>query len=985
MNDRTTLSIVILAVALAALVVFLEHDVSTVPYQSPERFKVLRGLTQDNVERITLLALGDQTIHLQRSSDRWFFKRPLPGTDGYAVEWEADPEAVNRLVDVLVALREAAPALARPSGSPLDDTGLGRPQEQERIEVTLGTETGAMLTKKLHLGNPVPGERDRMYVQLDNDDRILIVEDTLGQMMRLAREGGLAFRARNVFARSDLADTAKVALDTAGYRAELEKVAGRIWEARWTEKTGTDAGRTFTDRASSDRIKTLAEAMQGLRVERFVADTAAREDFAECGLLEPAVQRILLTLADQSSGLAALFSGPSTAELRVGHEVKEAPDQVYASAQRMPAIFTIKKSFLEKLPARGRDLAARRLVDFESARVKSLTLLNAHGKVQASKEDYDWSLTEPLKIGGDYARLNGLVDAITATDCEDLVWEGEKGLGDFGLSAPKAELVVRYEDEDPSGRKRILVERIQVGNIFEKEAPPEGAAAGETKPPDDKTAPEEDKPDDKPAPEEDKPAPEEDKPAPEEDKPDDKPAPAKLVYARRVGDVAVRVFPHEKLKSLLDPPLSFVKKRVLEFNGWDATTFVLERPSGRYRFQKEGQDWKMVEPATIRADAGNVGGLVSAMSWLNADAIVAGADGDVAAFGLDQPRYRLTATVKVVEEDKKAEGEKKEAATGKAEDDGTAAAPEDKPDGDAPGKAEDDQDKPAKTEDTKKTEKLVTHELIVSAKKEGETETFYARASSGSLVFTLEKSFADKLEGELADTDLFPLEWNVREATAESAGRVVRMTRDADGSAFQVSSTKEGELRTAETEPARAFFTKLGATKVQGHYLSYDAKDLTPYGFEPELFAQITSADKDGKTVTLEVGAPADPARHGEGLRHARRAGASAVFLVKQEDLDALLKPATAYLPEAERKEAEAAAAGPPAPAGDGEEKQAAPPVPGEEGNKPKEAPAPAEPGPKPKPTEPEAPAAPAPEQAPKPGEPEAPKTPPAEPEPQEP
>ena len=58
MNDRTTLWIVLIAVALALLVIFLEHDVSSVPYQSPERFKILRGLTQENVERITLLARG---------------------------------------------------------------------------------------------------------------------------------------------------------------------------------------------------------------------------------------------------------------------------------------------------------------------------------------------------------------------------------------------------------------------------------------------------------------------------------------------------------------------------------------------------------------------------------------------------------------------------------------------------------------------------------------------------------------------------------------------------------------------------------------------------------------------------------------------------------------------------------------------------------------------------------------------------------------
>ena len=174
----------------------------------------------------------------------------------------------------------------------------------------------------------------------------------------------------------------------------------------------------------------------------------------------------------------------------------------------------------------------------------------------------------------------------------------------------------------------------------------------------------------------------------------------------------------------------------------------------------------------------------------------------------------------------------------------------------------------------------------------------YGHVQGGRLVFTLEKGFKEKLGAEMADTEIFPYQWKLREATVKQGDQVKRLTRDADGKAFQVATGKDGKPVKAEEDAGRKFFEKLAATKVQGRYLTYEAKDLTPYGLAKDLFARITSRDKDEKTADLEVGKAADEAKHGKGLRFARRAGKSAVFLVKQEDLDTLLKPVADFLPK---------------------------------------------------------------------------------------
>ncbi len=845
MNDRTTLSIVIVAVVLALVVFFLEREVSTIPYQSPEKYKVLRGLTVENVKKISLLAVGDQTVHLTRGGSRWFFERPLRDKSGYSVEWEANAETVNRLVDLLVNLHEAEPAIEGRPGVPLDLLKYGLQNPQQRIEIIYGSGRKGRQQVLLHLGTHLPGTRESLYVRVNEENRVLTISDTLSAMMKLAEEGGYAFRSRSVYARDDLADTTEVNLVTRAYRANFQKgTMEDLWEFRWVDKKG-DPDMAFTARGSADTVKDLAKALQDLEVEQFIEDTASNQKLESFGFMDP--QAVLsMTLTESSDSLLALFSGPPSAYLRIGKEVENAPDQVYAVAtQRSPMVFTIKKSFLDSLPKEVKDLPAKRLVPFENSKVKKLSLKNALGTLSAAKKEYDWTLSAPLEMDGDHAGLNGLVDAVATTDCEDVVWSNGKTDKNFGLATPQAVLTLWHKGK--SGDSPDLMQAIQVGKVFEKKVAKK-------------------KEDDK---EKGK---DEDKKKAEDEK---KPEVEKFVYVRRVGDVGIRVFKFEKFKSFLENPLSFAKKRVLEFSSWDARSFTLERPGGRYEFKKEEDAWHMVKPAALKADQSKAGGLVSSMGWLSAESILAFDPESLAPYGLDKAPYRIEVVVKTPEEKK--DGSKK-----------------------------DDDKKDDKKDDKEKTEKVETYVLLVAAKKEGDKETVFGQVQGGRLVFTLEKSFKEKLEAEMADTEIFPYQWKLREATVEQGDQVKRLARDADGKAFQVATGKEGKLVKAEEDAGRKFFEKLAATKVLGHYLTYEAKDLTPYGLAKDLFARITSKDKDEKIADLEVGKAADEAKHGKGLRFARRAGKSAVFLVKQEDLDALLKPVADFLPkkpEEEKKE----------------------------------------------------------------------------------
>ena len=825
MNNRTTFVIVLAAVVLACGVIFLERDVSSVPYQSPDRYNVLRGLQTDNVEKIVLFA-GDGSVILRKGGSRWLFERPLK--ENFAVEWEADAEQVNRLVDQLVNLRQARPAIEGGPGASLDLMKYGLKSAQERIEVLYGSDRGARRVQVL-LGS-VLSEKGRTlrHIRVNEDDRILVVEDTLGQMMRLAKDGGVEFRSKRAFPRDDLEETTQVVMRSNELRASFEKVTEKVWSATWI----TERGQRRTVRADAQKVRDIAAAMQELRVERFVEDTFDDSSFTKYGLLKPRAIVQLALEPPQSGGFVSLFSGPSTASLRIGNEVSPGSDEVYAVAMRIPAVFVMKRSFLDSLPKDPeKDLPDKQVATVATGDVKSFTLKGGGETLRVKLEKNDWKVTTPIEIDGDHATVTELLDAVTTTDCTEVKWE--RDLVAFGLQVPAAELLLRYE-VDLDGEKIVRAERIQFGKVFEKEVPKAKQPGADEK--------------------------KDDEPKTEK---------KKFVYARRSSDAAVRVLPWEKLRNVTAGPMTFFKRRVLDFSSWNANKFRLERPGGKFEFEKQGNDWLMVTPAKIKADQGNVGGTVSAMGWLNAEKIVSvDASTALAKFGLDKPQFRCEVELKPEEkkEDEKADNAEKK----------------------------DDKSDAEKKEPEKKEPEV--HVLLVAKKTEGVDVTWYGHVPGERLIFTLEKTFGQRLEAELADTDVFPAQWTLKEAVIEFDGGVTRIDQNVDGKKFKVSDQKEGELTdAADDEKGRKFFEDLPAIKVFENYVSYDAKNLAALGLGDKPWARVTAITKEEKKTIVEIGNVADEGQYGQGKRYARRAGQTSVFLLQQADLDKVLKPASAF------------------------------------------------------------------------------------------
>lgn len=811
MNDRATLTLVLVALALACGTIFFERDVSTVNPPSEDQYDVFRGLKTENVERIVLVT-GDRSVILRRGDTRWMFQRPL--TDDYEIQWEANPDTVNRLVDALVALEQADRAIE--GGDAIDWRDYGLQKSTDRIEVIYGSERGTV-TAKLHVGKSAgPDAAGRVFVRLNDEDRVQIVEDTLGQFLALVRDGGIEFRSKNVFPRSDLDRSEGIVLVRPTFTARVGRASETdgLWQATWEAKEGDE--RKYA-RAQADFVGKLAGRMQGLRVESFVADTADQEDLRRYGLLDPQAH-VILQLPQATGGILAMFSGPPSADIRIGKAVEDDETLVYAVAQRIPAIFTMKRAFLDSLPKDPLEaLPSKKLAEIRSNDVTKIKLTHQGQTLRASLVDFNWKVDAPIEIDGDGPTFNALLTAATTAPYESIEWHANPAPKELGLRTPQTVLTLYTKRE---GRETLASQRIEFGKTFEREVP----AAKEGDAPEKKT----------------------------------------FIYARRAGDVAVRVYPLEKFESAVAGPMTFYKRRISHLNSFDATHLEITRPDGTYAFERRENEWHATSPFSLKADEGNVGGIVGEMSWLAGEKVVAAGPEALPTFGLDKPDYRIQVTVK-------------------AQEPSTATVDGVKP------KPADDQEPPKPT----------THVLLVSKKRDGDAVTWYGHAPDSPLIVTLAPGFAEKLDGEFATTVIFPAAFQAREAVLERGETITRLTRDADGAKYEVAATRDGPLSAADADAARAVFDALAALRVDGRYVAHDAKDMAPFGFA-EPWGRATVSDRDQRTTTLEVGGVADEAAHGKGRRYARIAGTTGVFVVADESLAKAFPDAASLAPKAD-------------------------------------------------------------------------------------
>lgn len=272
------------------------------------------------------------TATLTRDHDRWRLSAPVSG--------RADEAAVLRLLyflHPLSAQRVLHNTPARPLA--LGDYGLQPP----KATLTLTTSHGATTVK---FGDSTAVGQSRYAQRGDRPEVYLVrgfVFDALNQPVD-------AYRSRAVLD-IDFTAVARLAMTAPERRYTLARVAAAPGGKPDDQAAASDHWRLvepIEEEADPTAVARLIGAVQGLRIEQFVAEQPTAEQLAQWGLAAPE-RRMTLTLEDHETPV----------ELRIGSAVADHNGWRYVSTSAEPTVFAVATAELEPVWADPSTLKAK--------------------------------------------------------------------------------------------------------------------------------------------------------------------------------------------------------------------------------------------------------------------------------------------------------------------------------------------------------------------------------------------------------------------------------------------------------------------------------------------------------------------------------------------------------------------------------------------------------------------------------------------------
>ncbi len=311
-------------------------------------------------------------------------------------------------------------------------------------------------------------------------------------------------------------------------------------------------------------------------------------------------------------------------------------------------------------------------------------------------------------------------------------------------------------------------------------------------------------------------------------------------YVQLDGTDGVAVL-SENLAELLNPPVSeFRSKNVLDVELADVHQLQLTGPTS-LTVVREGTGWRITEPVAALADTTAVEELLRNLTYVTAKKFVAD-EGELALFGLDDPRIKAVLTVREPVED------------------------------------------PQTQPTTPPTYKQTTHTLLIGG---GTATEAFAKLDDAPAIFSLDASLLDKLTPELASL-------RNRKLLDVTAAAARQITLDVPAGQAEIARQDSGWAMVSPV-PGQAEFTAVNRllsklTDLQAQRFEDDVQVLARFGLDSPR-ATITCKLDTGRAVRLLIGTTSPS---GE-MTFVRPADAVSVAVVKTEDVQALLKAPASY------------------------------------------------------------------------------------------
>lgn len=414
MRPRTTLLLILIAVALAALVALdMRKGIST--EQAAAQRRRLLDINSPNITRLELIR-SNETIVAEKSGERWELKQP------FAVR--ASSSAINSLLMEL-EFAERQRTLTAKELAGVDTTGFGL--AAPRMQVKLSGKKGAVTVL---IGEPT-ATKDGLYVQLAGQNDVIVVRQHLAERLAIKLD---ELRERQVL---DFAASAvsRIELKSGERVVELTRTKpSGAEQARWT------ITRPFAARADQQRVSQLLNDLSWLRVQEFIS-----EDARELHLYQLDVPRAEITVATGETGQTLLLGGSPTNDTT----------KLYAKVKGLDSIYTVSASAATNLIVQLNDLRERQILIVATNQIHGIRLVRAGQELALQRVTNGWTITAPTFMRADDARVGQLLDSLCSLRVDEFVADVATDLDKYGLAVPAA--VVSLQDATTNLLAQVLV------------------------------------------------------------------------------------------------------------------------------------------------------------------------------------------------------------------------------------------------------------------------------------------------------------------------------------------------------------------------------------------------------------------------------------------------------------------------------------------------------------------------------------------------
>ncbi len=401
MNNFSLLILAVVALFLGGYI-YLELKDAPGTIERKEKAWRLVEIKSDDVKSISVKSPAGKFRFGRNAKNEWDITEPIKF-----------PAHQNRVETILTEL-----SLAR-IVSQIDDQALEN--KEESIKTFQLNEPAFTLTVNMEQKNyelslgrktAIEGSQYAIFKE-DKKQRIVVIPDNFEPLLGFSLD---EWRQQRVFDINP-EDISKVYAKTSQEESEMVKV-GENWELKKPLQTATDP----------DRTRTYLASLLNVEAVKFISDSSG--DLVKYGLNTP------LTVVEIQTG-----KGP--VQLKTGLPVEENGATVFAQVSGRDTIFSLEKSWVDRIANLLDDVRDRHLLDDIKATVEKIEIIRGKEEMVFTKEtgSKDWVLDGAGSGKVKQSKINQFLTQWVNVEAVDFHGSVEASKEKFGLDKPSTSIV----------------------------------------------------------------------------------------------------------------------------------------------------------------------------------------------------------------------------------------------------------------------------------------------------------------------------------------------------------------------------------------------------------------------------------------------------------------------------------------------------------------------------------------------------------------